>query len=717
MKEQHGPTRESQDSPSSASSERQEGSLRHDQEKRLFKNYDLVRRIDVGGMGEVYLARQRTAFGREVAVKIIRSDLVHDVSTRKRFLREAEVSAHLKHDHILPLVEFGEEQGRLFLVTPYIAGGTLARRLQNGPLPLSEVHPLFSALVKAVAYIHKRGVIHRDLKPSNILLDSQEGSGQTYVRLIDFGIASIQGRSASPALTIGGQEMGTVAYMAPERLNGVAAPSNDIYSLGIILYQMLTGQLPDTEKIVALPAALDAVVRRGTAFDPQKRFTSAEELLHAFEQAYRTLNSSPRVQASAPLAAPKPAMTPPPSPLPQPPQSSQSSQSPHPPNPPKKSSAQERASLAQSASLAPMQPKLGGTFKHEDYDAPTASLDPAHFSIGHKPSSDQTEASSIPPSPPKPRRRNRSLFTLVSLSILVVLFIIAGIAAFAFQTAISANVAITPQTRAVSKVFTMTAKPTQHTVDATTMTIPADVITSTKSGKQQGPTTGKADCRLVIFDCKQAVSDFDVSALSAQIQPSVREQIGQDLQRQAQTSGTTTVGNIVYSDPSASANPAVGTVSKTVTVTYTERGSIEGVKMSNAQNLARLLLQQEAHRLLGQHGALLDQLTQVSPLAIQQVDADGNVTLQVAAAGVAQYQFSQDEIQHMQNALKGMKVTAARAFLAKQPGVDADELKISVTYGSDTLPNTVQQIKVLTSNPTHLPPVQLTPVHATANSA
>src|SRR6266487_3974185 len=140
-----------------------------------FGNYDLVRRIDVGGMGEVYLARQRSAFGREVALKIIRSDLVHDVTARKRFLREAEVSAHLKHEHILPLYEFGEEQGRLFLVTPYIEGGTLLRRLQTGSLSLSEVHQLFSALVQAIAYIHKRGVIHRDLKPSNILLDTEEG--------------------------------------------------------------------------------------------------------------------------------------------------------------------------------------------------------------------------------------------------------------------------------------------------------------------------------------------------------------------------------------------------------------------------------------------------------------------------------------------------------------------------------------------------------------
>src|SRR5947207_14380478 len=125
MKEQHDPTN-IKPGPSTPSTP--------DSSKGRFGNYDLVSRIDVGGMGEVYLARQRTAFGREVAVKIIRSDLVHDVTARQRFLREAEVSAYLKHDHILPLVEFGEEQGRLFLVTPHIKGGTLLKRLQTGPL-------------------------------------------------------------------------------------------------------------------------------------------------------------------------------------------------------------------------------------------------------------------------------------------------------------------------------------------------------------------------------------------------------------------------------------------------------------------------------------------------------------------------------------------------------------------------------------------------------
>src|SRR5215472_351677 len=254
-----------------------------------FGNYDLVQRIGMGGMGEVYLARQRTAFGREVAVKIIRSDLMHDTTIRKRFLREAEVNAYLKHDHILPLVEFGEENGRLFLVTPYIKGGTLSKRLRNGALSLAETHQLFTALVQAAAYLHKRGVIHRDLKPSNILLDHEEDSQRVYVRLIDFGIASLQGQAASAPLTTAGNEMGTEAYMAPERLSGVAAPSNDIYSLGLILYLMLTGQLPENNIESMLPEPLIEVVEQCIVPNPGQRYANAELLLKAFERAYQSL--------------------------------------------------------------------------------------------------------------------------------------------------------------------------------------------------------------------------------------------------------------------------------------------------------------------------------------------------------------------------------------------------------------------------------------------
>src|SRR5437763_2210082 len=267
-------------------------SVNRGQNKYRFGNYELVRRIDVGGMGEVYLARQRTVFDREVAIKIIRSDLVHDSTARKRFLREAEVNAHIKHEHILPLYEFGEEQGRLFLVTPYIAGGTLSRRLQAGSLSLSEVHQLFTALVKAVAYIHRRGVVHRDLKPGNILLDEEENTGKIYVRLINFGIATIQGMAASPPLSTDGTSMGTIAYMAPERLSGIAAPSNDIYSLGIILYEMLTGHIPMAEQRTRIPQPLQYIVHRCIAPLPESRFATAEELLANFEQVCHYLTTS-----------------------------------------------------------------------------------------------------------------------------------------------------------------------------------------------------------------------------------------------------------------------------------------------------------------------------------------------------------------------------------------------------------------------------------------
>src|SRR5712692_6476109 len=276
----------------------QPGQIIQEESLPRFGNYDLVHRIDVGGMGEVYLAHQRTTLCRNVAIKIIRSDLVHDVTVHSRFLREAEVSAYLKHEHILPLFEFGEDQGRLFLVTPYIEGGTLARHLKKGPLSLTEVYHLFVPLVQAVAYIHRRGVIHRDLKPTNILLDEQDR--QLYVRLIDFGIASVQGSTASPPLTTAGNELGTIAYMAPERLSGVAAPSNDIFSLGVILYQMLTGNFPMGQQAPELPQPLEYVVRRCIANRPEDRFATAEEVLQNFERAYQFLMTSP--QGTSPVS-------------------------------------------------------------------------------------------------------------------------------------------------------------------------------------------------------------------------------------------------------------------------------------------------------------------------------------------------------------------------------------------------------------------------------
>jgi serine/threonine protein kinase len=695
MREQYGPIRE------------QHGPIRDEANGRRFGNYELVRRIDVGGMGEVYLARQRTAFGREVAVKIIRSDLVHDLTARERFLREAEVSAHIKHEHILPLFEFGEEQGRLFLVTPYIEGGTLAQRLHNGPLPLSEIQQLFSALVRAVAYIHKRGVIHRDLKPNNILLDQEEGSDQIYVRLIDFGIASIQGMAAHPPLTRAGTEMGTLAYMAPERLNGVAAASNDIYSLGIILYQMLTGRLPGSDEAVELPPLLDALVRHCTAPDPRQRFVSADELLRSFEYVCGLLRASPRIQYDRPVQLSAPVIQPE-----QQPDLSDGS-----PTPERLSASSTDGGVAQASRVLPAAGiyvsgagERSPAFSREDYNAPTAFFDPAEVQERRLASeaviADAPSTTSLTSKNGRRRKkRSRSWLAFTFLLILVVILLIAGMGLLAYQAALAATVTISPQVHAVSKVFTITARPGLKSVDAGAASVPANVLSDSKTASQQGPTSGLT-CKILpnILPC--TVSFGDVINLAAQIRPGLQQQIQQDLQQQAQAQGVMLVGGIHYTDSNVTPDPQIGTVSNSVTVKLTEMGNAEDIRVSDVQSLARQLLQQQMQRQLGANYVLLDQLTRIRQPVVRSIDFNGVVTLAIAAGSVAQYQIPDAQIQAIQQHIKGMKEQAARAFVTQQPGVDGRSVTIRLTYG-DTLPQNVQQIKVLTANPTNLPSVQL----------
>jgi len=696
------------------------------QDIQRFGNYDLVRRIAVGGMGEIYLARQRTAFGREVAVKIIRSDLVHDITARQRFLREAEVNAYLKHDHILPLVEFGEEQGRLFLVTPYIKGGTLLQRLQTGSLSLAEVHQLFIALVEAVAYLHKRGVIHRDLKPSNILLDREEDSNRVYVRLIDFGIATLQGLSASAPLTMAGHEMGTVAYMAPERLDGVAAPSNDIYSLGVILYQMITGQLPKAGEMVSLPRPLDYVIGHCIIANPKERFGSADDLLTSFEQTYQVAKSScdvnksfvairsstsPSTINSAPLRSTQPPLT-----RDSTPSSSFDSATIVRPDrrtireePLSSSPPLQKATLVSSGSLAAIPrpevilPPLPGkqeAFKGEDYSAPTSFLDPASLR-GDRPVNFKKPL----PISNKRNKRNRPLIAPTITLILVILLAMGVLGYQTFQSSILANITIRPRVQPISAVFMLTAKPEIKNIDAASSSIPAGVLTSTQTSSQQGETTGKTNCTLGFFDCQQAVSPDDIQTLSVQIWPKLRSKIDQDLQKQAHDAGATVVGNSTYSNETIAQNPQVGTASQTVTVTVTEQGSIEYFKAKDVDDLAVLLLKQK----LDQHYQLIDSLTHIGQFAVQQVNPDGTLQIAVAAGGVARYQMPASELADIQNHIKGLTQKDALVQIAKDGNIDPNAIGIHISYGN-TIPNNVQQIKIQTINPSNLPPVELTPL-------
>lgn len=700
MREQHGPIKEQHGPGFNSLSGGQVIAYPH-----RFGNYDLERRIDVGGMGEVYLARQRSAFDREVAIKIIRSDLVHDMTARRRFLREAEVNAHIKHEHILSLYEFGEEQGRLFLVTPYIAGGTLSRRLHKGPMTLSEVHQLFTALVRAVAYIHRRGVVHRDLKPSNILLDQEENSDQVYVRLIDFGIATIQGMAASPPLTTAGTEMGTLAYMAPERMSGIAAPSNDIFSLGIILHQMLTGRLPEDEPKATLPEPLAYVVNRSIAPGLEERFATAEELLAAFEDAYQILTVSEEEEEIAPLVQRTGA---------------------HRTNTATRRRAERAeegsdtgringnartggrtASRVDTLAPAPQNPDL---FIEADYAAPTVNFASHSFAAQGVFDVDVLQIApplqpNKPPVAPRAKKRRNPIVAVVTVLIVVVLIVMAGLLYFGLQTVIAptANINIAPKVEVVQTVYHITAQPLLKTSNLAAAAIPAKLLSESKTDAHSGLTTGQS-CVFGIFDCQQTVQETDVNNVAVQLRQTLQAQITADLQQQLQTNNGTAIGTIQFADGAVTPNPAVGATSKTVSVSMTEQGSLNYYKALDAQTMARQLLQQQVQK-SGPNHTLLNSSIVIGQPVITAVNSTG-VVLAVAAGGDVQYQLSSLQLHDIANHVESMKLPDALTYIKQQPGIDPASVKIHLSTG-DTMPGNTQQITIIPINSATIPPFNL----------
>ena len=661
-----------------------------------FGNYDLVRRIDVGGMGEVYLAHQRSAFGRDVAIKIIRSDLVHDVIARARFLREAEVSAHLKHEHILPLFEFGEDQGRLFLVSPYIEGGTLARHLRNGPLSLTEVHLLFVPLVQAVAYIHRRGVIHRDLKPTNILLDEQDG--QLYVRLIDFGIASVQGSTASPPLTTAGNELGTIAYMAPERLSGIAAPSNDVFSLGVILYQMLTDNFPAGQQAPELPQPLEYVVRRCIANRPEDRFATAEEVLQNFEQAYQSLMTSPQASSGVISTAISPAQSP----------------SRHLSNALKRPSntlldenidvdEHELVSLQHSGYIPVAIPvQSHSTFKREDYNAPTTWFDPVKQQ-GQLPA----DVHSMP-GKTAPSGKRRSLIPLLSALTAILLLAVIGTGYYTYQavTATSVSVNISPQAHVINQIYTIKVDPTLQKVDLNSISIPARPLNSNEQSSMKGPTTGQVNCTFGFFGCQRGVSQGDIDSLVSQIQPQLEQQITRELENKTISASGKAVSPVNFQIQSITSKPAVGETGKTVTVTVQEQGSIGYILTYDVVHMAQQLVTRQAQQYGPNYLLFPSSITTGLPV-IEGVNS-GLIEIKIAAGGIVQYQFPPSELQAIPDGLKGKTLKDALYYLARLQGIDPNTISIHFTKGkSNTIPGDSQQIKIVSIYQASLPPIHL----------
>jgi serine/threonine protein kinase len=266
--------------------------------KRL-GTYQIVEQIGQGGMATVFKAYQ-PSMDRYVAIKILPSHFTEDESFVGRFTQEARTLARLEHPHILPVHDYGEQEGITYLVMRYVEAGTLKDLIaREGPMELEEAARVLGQVGRALDYAHSQGVVHRDIKPSNVLIDQR---GNTF--LTDFGIAKLVAETAQ--FTASGAIIGTPAYMSPEQ--GMGKPVDyrcDIYSLGVVLYELVTGQVPfEAETPLAvllkhvndplplprqikpnLPAAVERVILKAMAKVPDDRFQSAQEMIDALAGA------------------------------------------------------------------------------------------------------------------------------------------------------------------------------------------------------------------------------------------------------------------------------------------------------------------------------------------------------------------------------------------------------------------------------------------------
>jgi serine/threonine protein kinase len=296
--------------------------LRAHIERVLNAHYELDTEIGRGGMGVVYRAKDRR-LKRTVAIKVLPPEMSFQSAIKTRFLREAETAAQLSHPHIVPIYSVDELEGLVFFVMAYISGDNLAKRLHDkGVLPVEDVRRVSREVADALAYAHERGVVHRDIKPDNILLDANNGRAM----VTDFGIA--RASEGDNRLTATGMAIGTPAYMSPEQAAGDRQIDgrSDLYSLGIVAYQMLVGEppfvatstpamlvkhiserpTPVSQRRSDVPQDLARAVMMCLEKDPSGRFDSASALVTALDTGNVPMRpSSPDAGALVP-AQPQP---------------------------------------------------------------------------------------------------------------------------------------------------------------------------------------------------------------------------------------------------------------------------------------------------------------------------------------------------------------------------------------------------------------------------
>lgn len=300
---------------------------------QILGSYRIIKQVGQGGMATVYKAYQ-PSMDRNVAIKVLPRQLAESPEFAARFQQEARIIARLEHPHILPVFDFGESGGVTYFVMRYLEAGTIKTRMQAGPLSLNEIDRIFTQLAEALGYAHAHGIVHRDLKPANALVD-EHGN----IFLTDFGIAKLL-ESASPRLTQTDAILGTPAYISPEQAKAETVDKrSDIYSLGIILYEMVTGRVPfvaDTPLAVILkhisdplpppslvkadiPESVERVILKALAKEPDDRYATAGDFLSAWKRALEEKETIRRAPDPQPAPASRPeTMTPAPRVSPQP---------------------------------------------------------------------------------------------------------------------------------------------------------------------------------------------------------------------------------------------------------------------------------------------------------------------------------------------------------------------------------------------------------------
>ena len=266
-----------------------------------FPQYEMLDLVGHGGMGAVYKARQKS-LDRLVAIKLINPDAAGDSGFAERFLREARALARLNHPNIVGVHDFGECDGLFFFVMEYVEGVNLRRLIETKELAPEQALEIVPQICEALQYAHDEGIVHRDIKPENILIDSKGRA-----KIADFGLAKLVSTDQTDqSLTATHQVMGTPRYMAPEQMEGARHVDHraDIFSLGVVFYEMLTGELPlgrfdPPSSRASVNSNLDQVVMRSLEKEPDRRYQHASEIKNEVERI-----SSPDLPPVRPMPIP-----------------------------------------------------------------------------------------------------------------------------------------------------------------------------------------------------------------------------------------------------------------------------------------------------------------------------------------------------------------------------------------------------------------------------